>query len=107
LLGVDFDALPFFMFLEEEQEVPYRYDKKFNGTIKVDGSERKDYFIHYVRDESLDPTSARLKIGDMIKSDSRCRMNKIGYGEVICAPLDLIQELVDKYLQQDPSILID
>ncbi|MDG2088405.1 MAG: AAC(3) family N-acetyltransferase [Arenicellaceae bacterium] len=107
LLGVDFDALPFFMFLEKEQEVPYRYNKKFNGKIKVGDLTRKDYFVHYVRDENLNPISARLKIGDIIKSDSRCKISKIGYGEAICAPLSLIQEFVEKHIQQDAFILID
>ena len=47
LIGVDFDALPFFMFLEKMHGVDYRYDKKFNGKICYHGKIYKDCFTAF------------------------------------------------------------
>jgi len=107
LLGVDFDALPFFMFLEKELNVSYRYNKEFSGETKIGERIKQDNFIHYVRDEKLNPKTARLKIGKLIKSDPRCKIRKIGYGEAICAPLTLVQQYVEKHLLEDPFILLE
>ena len=106
LLGVDFTALPLFMHLEKMHNVDYRYDKRFTGRTRHNGTVFDDESIHYVRDEKRNPESLRSRAGGEIDLDSCCIQRQFGYGTHRFVPAKTVVDVVARGLAKDKFFLI-
>lgn len=107
LLGVDFRALPFFMHMERVLDLPYRYDKRFNGKVRNNGAVRDVVAIHAVRDEKTEPLTDRSRIGSILDNDPDCRLATIAYGKIRAIPVTTVERVVREHVARDPLILLD
>ncbi len=106
LLGVDFDSLPYFMYLEKMLKVPYRYNKTFSTDVRLEGQLSKMSFVHFVRDLEQNFDSDRLKMGSLIDESQDCRVVDLIAGKAKCVPLEIIKNIVYRKYQVDPHCMI-
>ena len=55
-IGIGFNWIPFIHYLDKKNNVPFRFDKIFQGNIKINGVEKKTnwtYFSRYLRKETI------------------------------------------------------
>ena len=106
LIGVDYTALPLFMHLEWRLKVPYRYEKSFEGSIRVGSEERRDTAVHFVRDEQTDPQTDRRRIGAVIDEDDAVQQADCAYGVVRSLPASAVERVVSREFRRDPLFLL-
>ncbi len=107
LLGVDFRALPFFMHMERVLNLPYRYDKRFQGQIRHDGKIHDVIATHAVRDEKTEPVSDRSRIGELLDRAPDCRTANAAYGKIRIIPINTVERLVREQVGADPLFLLN
>jgi aminoglycoside 3-N-acetyltransferase len=106
LVGVDYTALPLFMHLEWRLRVPYRYEKSFEGSVRIGVEERRDTAVHFVRDERTDPQTDRRRIGAVIDEDGAVQRADCAYGVVRSLPARAVERVVGRELRRDPLFLL-
>jgi aminoglycoside N3'-acetyltransferase len=106
LLGVDYTALPLFMYLEWLFRVSYRYEKAFHGRIRENGVERDGVAVHFVRDERLNPQTDRRRIGRTIDRDDTVRKIDIAYGTARTMPARTVERIVARELEMNSLTLL-
>lgn len=107
LLGVDYTALPIFMHMEAVLALPYRYEKKMTGKIKVNNEIKDVNYIHYVRDEHSNPQTDRKRIGKIIDKKNKTKIIQLNYGQMRYVPAKTIADIVEESVKKDPEILLN
>lgn len=107
LICMNFDCGSTFVhYVEKSNEVEYRYNKAFNGIIRKEGREYKDYGVHFVYD--LDkpgdgPDFSRLD--RMLRRYGLCRMEKLGKGAVLAFHSTKYYDFISEMLKKRPRFL--
>lgn len=108
ILNLNFDCGSTFVhFIEHENDVPYRYNKSFNGEILLeDGKKKRDYYVHYVYDKEREidaPNFSRLD--QLCKTEKICKSAKLGKGNINVMNTNQYFEYISKILKVRPRFL--
>jgi len=105
--NLDLGYLTFIHYIEKCLEVPYRYDKPFNGTLIKNSEEHKCCFYHFVYDLEKPETNAdSTRFGRKAKVMGVAKQAKLGKGEILAITAKDSFDLIMSELQRDPSFLI-
>lgn len=104
LIGVSFDAVPSFHWIEEKVQVPYRFWKNFKGNvIRQNGSQKEEYSM-FARKEGF-----RLDLNPLAEQFARDSLMKLGSVGWCQLKLFSTQTFTDFFLprmQEDPLLLL-
>ena len=93
--------------IEKKLNVPYRYDKEFEGTSIINGKRIKEKFIHFVRDlknEERLPDLSRLE--QRAKEIGVLKISNLGKGQIILINSKKVDEIIIKEIKKTPNFLI-
>ncbi|MCR5688374.1 MAG: AAC(3) family N-acetyltransferase [Lachnospiraceae bacterium] len=95
----------FVHFAERMCSVPYRYNKAFNGTIRLpDGTLLRDYAVHYVFEGEKDyPTFDRLD--RKCRERGICHTADLGRGTVLAIDIKQYYALICECIKEYPRFL--
>lgn len=95
----------FVHYVEKCNDVPYRYNKAFNGTIKIAGhAEYKDYAVHYVF-EGEDDAPFFGRLDQKCRDSGICRTVDLGKGTILQMDVRQYYDLICVALKQEPRFL--
>lgn len=97
----------FIHYIEKLIEVPYRYDKKFEGEFKINGKIKNDFYIHFVR--NLEDSDSIPDLTELVKKSQELNFLKeanIGRGKISCISTKNILQIVLKEINNNPNFLI-
>ena len=97
----------FIHYIEKLAKVPYRFDKKFDGTYKKNGEIKKDFYIHYVR--NLDDPNSLPDLTELITKSEELNYLKevnLGRGTISCITAKDTMEIILKEINTNPNFLI-
>lgn len=84
ILNLNFDAGSTFVhYVERELAVPYRFDKTFTGSLRIDGAERSarsTIWVRYLSDDSLEAKFETLDL--LAREQGLFRTIRLGRGEM-------------------------
>jgi len=107
ILCMNYDCgTTFLHYVEKMSNVPYRYNKAFNGKMIVNGHEKKDYFVHWVYDlEKKEDASNTKLLSDLCKEKGICKTSYLGRGVLHCMDVKEYYELIQNELKEHPRFL--
>lgn len=98
----------FFHYVEKTLNVPYRYDKKFSGTILLNKKNIETTQIHFVFDhdkKNLWPNFE--KFHQKAKNLGLVKIVNLGKGQITCISVKDTFVLIQNELKNDPAFLIN
>lgn len=99
--GADFHSCTYIHYVEQSFNVPYRYIKKFNGTIKNPKEQYEDEVSFYVRDLNINPILEVSEFQKYLLENGFMNKTNIGYGTVLLVGADGLYEQGRKLLKED------
>lgn len=107
ILCMNFDCGSTFVhYVEKKANVPYRYNKAFNGIMQVDGQETRDYFVHWVYDMEKPEDAAYMgRLTEFCKAEGICRTAGLGRGIMNCMDTKIYYEFINDKLNKYPRFL--
>ena len=106
LVCMNFDCGSTFVhFAERANNVPYRYNKAFNGIIELGGGKTlHDYAVHYIFDNERDyPTFDRLD--RKCRETGICKVCDLGRGTMLAIDIRQYYDLICDSLKENPRFL--
>ena len=107
IICMNFDAgSTFIHYVERKNSVDYRYNKAFNGIIRIGEKEKRDYFVHFVY--SLDkPENAPCmpNVDLFCKRNNLFKKTKLGKGALLSMPSKTYCEAIEKELKIHPGFM--
>lgn len=97
----------FVHYIEKQNEVPYRYNKAFNGCIELpDGTVKRDYFVHFVYGlESPEDGPYFTRLDEKIRCAGLCRTANLGKGTLLAMDANEYYDFISKTLKSEPRFL--
>ncbi|MBR3834093.1 MAG: AAC(3) family N-acetyltransferase [Lachnospiraceae bacterium] len=107
IVCMNFDSGSTFVhYVERQNNVPYRYNKAFNGIIKDRDKERKDYFVHYVYDKDvLEDAPSFNYLDALCKKNGICKSVCIGRGIINAMESKVYYDFICEMLKKEPRFL--
>lgn len=94
----------FVHYAERQNNVTYRYNKAFNGVMKINDEFKKDYFVHYVYEIEEDaPYMDRLN--KLCRENNICRSVLLGRGAINLLDSKEYYKLICETLVKEPRFL--
>lgn len=87
--------------LEEKFEVPYRFWKRFSGTIRIDGAACENTSTMYARRIDLDAKIDSRRLTDIFDRTGKVKIAKLGLGEVRSFLTKDYVDFMTPYFQKD------
>ena len=114
-LGAPFSSFTFLHYIEQEHGVPYRYLKKFNGTIKEKDQVREESCTFFVRRIDDDVETNTSYFEKRLRQSGSLRSAKVGTGEVLGIRAEdayregmrMLDEDIYSFLLHPPKSIID
>ena len=106
IVCMNFDCGSTFVhYVEKKNNVPYRFNKAFNGRIRMeDGREWRDYAVHYVFEGEQDmPYFQRLD--QICRENGIVRTGNLGRGTMLSMDIREYYELICDELRREPRFL--
>ncbi len=109
LIGCNYQqGVPHFHWLEERHEVPYRFWKRFQGTIIRNGIKSEHVFFQYVRYlGNLSVTGDAEPLARSFEDAGHVKTSEVGLCKVRRFSLKSFQEFMDPIFAADPMALLD
>lgn len=96
----------FVHYVEHLSQVPYRYNKAFNGIRFENDRMIRDYAVHYVYDLDCPQDSPCFsRLDTIVRRQSFCKIAPLGRGEMLSFPAKDYMELIVKTLKTRPRFL--
>lgn len=97
----------FVHYIEHCNQVPYRYNKAFNGIfIDEAGNKKKDYAVHYVYDlEHPEDGPYFPRLSEKYRSSGLCKEVNLGKGVILVMNSEEYFDFISKTLQTEPRFL--
>ena len=107
-LNLNFDSgSTFFHFVEKVINVPYRYDKKFLGKLKINSKFVEKEFFHFVYDKNkLENKPNFEKFHKRALMSQIAKTANLGKGQIVCISSQNTMDLIKKEIKKDPNFLI-
>lgn len=83
MIGLGLQWATFRHHIEEMANIPSRFVKKFNGSILINEKYEKQQWSYYVRHLNENCLPDGKKLEEMIRNDKKCKISKIGRGEML------------------------
>ncbi len=108
ICNLNFDAGSTFLhFVERRLKVPYRFLKRFPGTLRRRGVERPAAGIHFCHDLSDPDTEASFELFDRLgRAQGVVKTVPVGRGSVVALRAKAAYELMQREIQRFPDLLI-
>lgn len=106
LFGVGFEACTFLHYVEQMHQVPYRFLKTFQGTIRDRTKKYEDSFTYFARplDKTIDNDMTRIE--PYLGERGLLRKTHIGGGSIFLVTAGDLFEASMRLLDQDPYFLL-
>ena len=96
----------FHHYVERQLKVPYRYDKPFEGILRVNGEDRPQTWYSYVRSLEKPEDDAQFEVWEKLAMDRGIiKSCPLGRGELQAMESDKVFELVQTELLNRPDFL--
>jgi len=107
-LNLNFDAgSTFFHYVEKSLNVPYRFDKKFSGKLKIDSNFVKKEFFHFVYDKNNYEHSPNFeKFHNKALNLKLSKTYNLGKGQLVSISSKNTFDLIKEEIISDPNFLI-
>jgi len=93
--------------IEKINDVPYRFDKTFEGIVYNDeGDYHEITYDYFVRDLDIDPKWDREKIRRKLIDDGALQVTEKNGIEVTCVSAQEKREIISEEIKKDPEFLI-
>lgn len=109
IMCMNFDCGSTFVhFVEQHNQVEYRYKKAFNGIVK-DGEKRyHDYFVHFVYDKEKAEDGPNFQTLDYLcKQNHICRTAILGKGSIHLMNVEEYYNCITSNLEKQPRFLTE
>jgi aminopeptidase-like protein/aminoglycoside N3'-acetyltransferase len=103
-IGVGLTETPFFHYVEEVLEVPFRYKKLFTGHIGQNGKRSKQGWIASVPIQATNGLPDGSRVEEMARSEGLCHIADVGMGKVVSIDCRSFYELIRREITRDPWI---
>jgi aminopeptidase-like protein/aminoglycoside N3'-acetyltransferase len=104
VIGGGLSDSPYVHYVEESAGVPFRYKKLFTGNIAQNGELRKQAWIASVPIRAANGLSDGARLEGVARSEGRCRVARVGLGEVVSIECRSFYELIRREIARDPWI---
>lgn len=105
ILCINFDAGSTFVhYIERRNNVEYRYNKAFNGIIKHNGYNKKDYAVHFVYD-GADNAPAMERVDKLCRENAICKESNLGNGTMLAFSARKYFDFFSALLKKRPRVL--
>lgn len=107
IMCMNFDSGSTFVhYVERLNNVPYRYNKAFNGEIKVGKKFIRDYFVHYVYDNNIDDDAPCFdKLDLLCKENGICNSAVLGKGIINIMDSKKYCKFISGMMEEEPRFL--
>lgn len=97
----------FVHYIENRNQVSYRYNKAFNGVmIDTQGNVKRDYFVHYVYDlEKPEDGPYFPRLNEKYHEAGLCKEEKLGRGVVLAMKSEEYERFITDTLKKEPRFL--
>lgn len=97
----------FVHYIEQLNQVPYRYNKAFNGVwVDDNGTEKNDYFVHYVYSmEKPEDAAYFVRLDEKCRAAGICKSADLGKGTLLVMDSDIYVEFISNTLKTEPRFL--
>lgn len=97
----------FVHYIEHLNQVPYRYNKAFNGIwIDEDGNKKRDYFVHYVCSmEKPEDVAYFVRLDEKCHKEGICKSADLGKGTLLVMESEKYAEFISNTLKTEPRFL--
>ena len=94
----------FFHYAEKYNNVPYRYNKAFNGELRdYLGNRKRDYFVHFVVDlDKPEDAYAPQKLDLLCREKKVCNVADLGKGAMQIVRCRVYLDLITETLKSNP-----
>jgi aminoglycoside 3-N-acetyltransferase len=100
-------ASTFIHYVERVLKVPYRFDKRFDGTAIIDNKRERKSFFHFVYDLDKPQNAPNFaKFDKLAKELGLARVSNLGRGQVVTISAKSTYDLIESYIETDPTLLI-
>jgi aminoglycoside 3-N-acetyltransferase len=107
LLGAPMQSVSLVHYVEERQQVPYRYWKGFSGDYTDEaGKQSLRTYQMYARDLQLDPQLKLAKIEVLLAEAHKISISPLGVGSVKCFLARDFINITQAHVEQNPYFLI-
>ena len=97
----------FIHYVENILNVPYRYEKAFQGTSIINGQKQQGVFYHFVYDlEKSDNAPDFTKLDERAKALGLAKTANLGRGQIVSITARETFEIIESQLKVDPAFLI-
>ena len=97
----------FFHYVEKILDVPYRYDKKFKGFLKLDNKYLEKVFVHYVYDKEKPENGPDFeKFHKKAIELKKVKISNLGKGQIVCISAKNTFDLIKNEIIPNPNFLI-
>jgi aminoglycoside N3'-acetyltransferase len=107
LLSADIYAASMVHYSEQRTHVPYRYWKKFSGTVIVNGSLQTRTCRMFIRDLDLNPQLTLKPIETLFRQRGQWWDQPLNYGRISSCRLRNFVRAADELLAADPWALAE
>jgi aminoglycoside 3-N-acetyltransferase len=107
-VNFNFDSGSTFVhYVEKKLNVPYRYDKAFQGTLVINGKKQQAVFYHFVYDlEKPNNFPDFTKFDKKAKSLGLAKTANLGRGQIVSITARTTLGIIESQLKIDPAFLI-
>lgn len=97
----------FVHYIENRNQVSYRYNKAFNGILKdYEGVARKDYFVHYVYDlDKPEDGPYFVRLNQKCHEANICKVSNLGKGTLLAMNSTEYYDFISETLKKEPRFL--
>lgn len=96
----------FVHYVERCCNVPYRYNKAFNGVMIQDGKEYRDYAVHYVyAQEHPEDGPYFERLDKLLREQAFCHRESLGRGSILSFPVKEYKQFIEEILAMRPRFL--
>ncbi len=104
-LGAPFQSGTYMHYVEQSYNVPYRYFKYFQGTVRSNGRSFSDTARFFVRDLENNVTYSAAKLEQCLLEKGLMKKVKIGAGEILLVDGEALYKEAFSCLQKDINFL--
>lgn len=105
IICMNFDSGSTFVhYIEHSNNVTYRYNKAFNGTLVVGGKRLRDYAVHFVYDGDAN-SPCMERVDALCKEHGISKQTDLGRGTVLAFSCNAYFDFFTKLLKTRPRVL--